>query len=86
MIKYFIKKIRRAYWRFMNADPIRNCQLYKDKGCVHVDGPICDFPHCSMMHDHMGVEWISCVECIYRYDCSSTKYGLGCHEGEKEQQ
>lgn len=29
-------------------DPVNNCTLYKERGCVFVDGPFCDFPYCSM--------------------------------------
>lgn len=29
-------------------DPVKNCELYKDKCCAHVDGMLCDFPGCSM--------------------------------------
>ena len=30
-------------------DPVFNCELYKEAGCSHVDGPLCDFPYCSML-------------------------------------
>lgn len=36
-------------------DPVYSCDLYKDKeagSCVHVDGPMCDFPECSMLMDY----------------------------------
>lgn len=32
-------------------DPVKDCALYKDKtvgSCAYVDGPLCDFPDCSM--------------------------------------
>ena len=32
----------------MDNDPVKKCDLYKDKGCVHVDGLLCDFPDCAM--------------------------------------
>jgi hypothetical protein len=34
-------------------DPIKHCDLYKDKGCSHVDGMLCDFPKCSMNYDYI---------------------------------
>lgn len=34
------------------SDPVYNCDLYKDQGCAHVDGPLCDFPKCSMLNDY----------------------------------
>lgn len=36
-------------------DPVYSCQQYLDKAdgsCVHVDGPLCDFPTCSMLDDY----------------------------------
>lgn len=38
-----------------SADPVHSCDLYRDKeagSCVHVDGPLCDFPECSMLADY----------------------------------
>lgn len=29
-------------------DPISHCILYKEEGCAHVDGMLCDFDTCSM--------------------------------------
>lgn len=34
-------------------DPVRNCQLYREKGCSHVDGFLCDYPSCSMLKDYL---------------------------------
>lgn len=34
-----------------SVDPVYSCDLYLDKvtgSCVHADGPLCDFPKCSM--------------------------------------
>ena len=36
-------------------DPVYSCDLYRDKAagsCAHVDGPLCDFPKCSMLADY----------------------------------
>lgn len=36
-------------------DPVYSCALYRDKNagsCAHVDGPLCDFPKCSMLADY----------------------------------
>ena len=46
----FIKKL---IW-YMKNDPVKKCQLYKDKGCSHVDGILCDFPECSMNKDYLS--------------------------------
>ena len=36
-------------------DPVYSCDLYRDKdagSCVHVDGPLCDFPKCSVLAEY----------------------------------
>lgn len=33
-------------------DPVKHCKLYKEIGCSHVDGMLCDFPKCSMLKDY----------------------------------
>lgn len=38
-----------------SADPARSCAQYLDKedgSCAHVDGPLCDFPKCSMLQEY----------------------------------
>lgn len=38
-----------------SADPVHSCDLYRDKeagSCAHVDGPLCNFPECSMLADY----------------------------------
>jgi len=38
-------------------DPVYSCDLYLDKkagSCAHVDGPLCDFPQCSMLAEYMA--------------------------------
>jgi len=32
-------------------DPVEQCDLYKEKGCAHVDGLLCDYPNCSMNNE-----------------------------------
>ncbi len=34
------------------GDPLRECRLYRDKGCCFVDGISCDFPVCKMNMEH----------------------------------
>lgn len=36
----------------MKNDPVKHCTLYKEAGCSHVDGYLCDFPKCSMYQKH----------------------------------
>lgn len=33
-------------------DPVRHCDLYKDEGCSHVDGYLCEFDSCDMRYQH----------------------------------
>ena len=35
------------------TDPVYGCELYKDKGCSHVDGVLCDFPKCKMNEQYI---------------------------------
>ena len=40
----------------MDDDPVYNCELYLDKdagSCSHVDGPLCDFPYCTLRVDYL---------------------------------
>jgi endogenous inhibitor of DNA gyrase (YacG/DUF329 family) len=39
--------------KFPYDDPVKNCKLYKEESCSHVDGPICDFGKCSMLEDYV---------------------------------
>jgi len=47
---------RDVYWwdaaRFMLDDPVKDCNLYKDEGCAHVDGPLCDPDTCQERIDY----------------------------------
>ena len=47
-IKQFISKI---IWYYEN-DPVKKCNLYKNNGCSHVDGILCDFPKCSINKEY----------------------------------
>jgi hypothetical protein len=50
MIIKFFKNLATIFDR--SNDPVHSCEVYKDKAngsCVHVDGPLCDFPDCSML-------------------------------------
>lgn len=62
----WLKKIYRLYmkgarenyyplWRrilISTNDPVCHCRLYKKEGCSHVDGFLCDYPDCEMLHDY----------------------------------
>jgi len=40
--------------RLRKKDPVRSCELYKDEGCAHVDGYLCDFPNCDMRNSYVN--------------------------------
>ena len=33
-------------------DPVKHCSVYKEIGCSHVDGYLCDYPDCSILKDY----------------------------------
>jgi hypothetical protein len=35
-------------------DPVRECEVYKNIGCSHVDGYLCDYPDCSIRKNYMN--------------------------------
>ena len=83
-----INRLKRWYWRWRNSDPIKNCPVYKNEGCSHVDGLLCDFPTCDIYHDYMGKNWLFCPDCelFHTDNCgNANKYGLGCYDGNKIQ-
>lgn len=52
-LQAFTHLCRRLFDR--SNDPVLHCTLYKDKSagsCAHVDGPLCDFPSCSMLAEY----------------------------------
>jgi len=50
LIRLILKQNEKPHW--YHNDPVYYCKLYKDKGCAHVDGPLCDFPECEMNDDY----------------------------------
>ena len=41
-------KILKLLKSIKDDDPLYSCMVYKDLGCSHIDGFLCDFPDCSM--------------------------------------
>ena len=33
-------------------DPVKGCDVYKNVGCTHVDGFLCDYPNCSILKEY----------------------------------
>lgn len=42
-------KLINAIVKGIRNDPVKKCPVYLQEGCAHVDGPLCDFPNCSMV-------------------------------------
>lgn len=42
-----ILNILRGVWESYKNDPVKHCGLFRERGCSHVDGPICNFPDCE---------------------------------------
>lgn len=83
MLRKIIKKIKRCFFKFKNNDPLYKCPVYKDKGCCHVDGPLCDFPHCNIVHEYLNDKFVFCPDCVNFDDCISGHFGFGCYNGKK---
>jgi hypothetical protein len=48
-MKKIIKKIKDF---FTYNDPLFSCELFKNEGCAHVDGIICNFPNCETLKEY----------------------------------
>ena len=44
---------------FLPYDPVKDCEIYITKGCVHVDGMICDIEACAEIEKKKEVEILS---------------------------
>ena len=52
MFKIIIKRIKRFFFRLKNSDPLYHCLVWKNEGCSHVDGLLCDYPKCEMLKEY----------------------------------
>lgn len=34
---------------YKSKDPVRHCEVYKEIGCAHVDGYLCDMKTCDIL-------------------------------------
>lgn len=50
MKKNWLRKIWDKIKGISYNDPVKHCPTYKDSGCVHVDGLLCDFPNCGIQN------------------------------------
>lgn len=76
-----LNKIKRIWYLWRNGDPVRKCPVFREEGCSHVDGMLCNFPECNTYHEYMGHEWCSCGVCTFFQECCSKQFGLGCYKG-----
>ena len=56
-MKYNIKAAKQLLKEIFDSDtdPVKRCPVYLDKkggSCSHVDGPICDWPDCSIVEKY----------------------------------
>lgn len=50
-----LEVLRRWIWLFYDYrvnDPVYNCSVYKEEGCSHVDGFLCDIKTCSSIKEY----------------------------------
>lgn len=47
-----IKKVVTCVKEFLRNNPMKNCAFYKEKGCSHVDGLLCDYPTCEINKEY----------------------------------
>ena len=38
----------------MSKDPLKYCKLYKEKGCCHIDGFLCNVETCGLLKDYLN--------------------------------
>lgn len=49
LFKEFLKEIIQGY---NTKDPVKECKLYKEQSCSHVDGFLCQYNTCQMRKDY----------------------------------
>lgn len=51
-IKAFINIVKVFQPSSSKDDPVKHCEVYKDEGCSHVDGLLCDVEDCPIREDY----------------------------------
>lgn len=46
----------------ITLDPLKHCEVYKQHGCAHVDGPLCDVETCTVVVEDKGKKVIPIKE------------------------
>ena len=70
----FLSKWINTYREFRRYDPVKKCEVYKKKGCSHVDGIHCDMKTCDILAQYINGN-IHCPVCGYY--CLG-EGGIGC--------
>ena len=80
-----LKARLRILWKHLkgHTDPVNSCLVFKERGCAHVDGLLCNFPNCKTFKSYYrakirGEHWGSCGDCRNNEPCNLPGYGLGC--------
>ena len=77
-----LRSLKRFWYCLLNSDPVRHCPVYREQGCAHVDGLLCNFPDCPVFRGIMDRRWVGCAGCSFLDVCCSKNYGFGCCDGE----
>lgn len=47
-----LRWVRKILAFFFPNDPVLRCEVYRDLGCGHVDGPLCDLTDCRIRQSY----------------------------------
>ena len=50
MIRYLLNLLYSIF--DVSKDPVFSCEVYKNKGCSHIDGPLCCMKTCKTRINH----------------------------------
>jgi hypothetical protein len=55
-ISNFLLGLLEKFWRATNfeIDPLDYCDVYREQGCSHVDGFLCNMEHCEILAEYRG--------------------------------
>jgi hypothetical protein len=49
-------RMRNELVRTLRSDPVKYCELYKDSGCSHVDGMLCEMETCKERLEYVELQ------------------------------
>lgn len=49
MLKWFLSLFDRS------NDPVYSCRVYKEVGCAHVDGMLCEMKSCPILKEYLEI-------------------------------